>query len=286
MGAKWVENKRERHLLSIVHASVIILVVIMILTSPASVWSSDLMIPLELPEINMVGAGVGAYPDYLGSDEYSLGVAPLGSMSLGGGRFISILASDFRINLLNSPNWRLGPEFVWRFGREDVEDEIVNKVHEIDDSPELGVFGGYRWFDPKEMRKQAGVGVWGVYDVSSAHGGWTAGGSIYGMLPVAMPLTIAAGAGFTYGSDDYMDAYFSVTDQDTLASGLAPYIAGAGVRDGRGWMIAMIHFSRHWHAGAALMYSRLIGEAADSPLVGERGSEHQWVYGVGALYSW
>jgi outer membrane scaffolding protein for murein synthesis (MipA/OmpV family) len=34
------------------------------------------------------------------------------------------------------------------------------------------------------------------------------------------------------------------------------------------------------------MYSRLVGDAADSPIVAERGSENQWIYGVGTLYAW
>jgi outer membrane scaffolding protein for murein synthesis (MipA/OmpV family) len=29
-----------------------------------------------------------------------------------------------------------------------------------------------------------------------------------------------------------------------------------------------------------------VGDAADSPLVAERGSKNQWVYGAGALYAW
>jgi outer membrane scaffolding protein for murein synthesis (MipA/OmpV family) len=34
------------------------------------------------------------------------------------------------------------------------------------------------------------------------------------------------------------------------------------------------------------MYSRLVGDAADSPIVSQEGSKNQWVYGMGALFAW
>jgi outer membrane protein len=249
-------------------------------------WASDLVIPLEVPKPNYFGIGVGAYPDYLGSDDYNVGAAPFGRINLGGDRFAQVMANDVRVNLLDSPNWRLGPEFFWRFGREDVDNDAVRRVHEVDDSADVGLFGGYVWRDPQEVRKQAGVGGFALWDVSDSHDGWTAGVNAWGMYPVARPVTLAAGAGMTYGSTDYMDTYFGVTNVDSLRSGLPAYTAGSGVRDARGWVVAMLHLSPQWHLGAGVLYSRLLGDAADSPLVSDEGSKNQWVYGAGALYAW
>jgi outer membrane protein len=50
--------------------------------------------------------------------------------------------------------------------------------------------------------------------------------------------------------------------------------------------VAMLHLSPKYHLGAGLMYSRLVGDAADSPIVSQEGSKNQWVYGVGALFAW
>lgn len=248
--------------------------------------ASDLIIPLELPQPNFFGVGAGGYPDYLGSDDTAFGAVPFGRASLGGERFINLLGNDVRLNLLDSPNWRLGPEFLYRFGREDVDDEVVASVHEIDDSADLGLFAGYNWRDPQEIRKQAGVGAWGLWDMTDVYNGWTAGASVYAMYPVARPVTVAAGAGATYGSAEYMDTYFGVTGLDSLASGLAPFFADGGMRDVRVWSVAILHLSPQWHTGVGVLYSRLLGNAADSPLVSERGTEHQWIYGAGVLYSW
>ena len=77
-----------------------------------------------------------------------------------------------------------------------------------------------------------------------------------------------------------------MTPADSLASGLPIYVPGSGLRDLRGWAVAMLHLSKHWQLGAGVMYSRLVGNAADSPIVSEEGSKNQWVYGAGALYAW
>jgi outer membrane protein len=248
--------------------------------------ADDLVIPLEVAQPNFVGLGVGGYPDYLGSDDTAVGVAPFARLSLGGDRFVRLMVNDIRVNLLDDPNWRLGPAGVWRFGRDDVDDRVVRKVHEIDQSFSLGLFGGYVWQDPAEVRRQAGVGGWALGDLSGVYDGWTAGLNAYAMQPVAPQVTLAGGAAFTYGSGNYMDEYFGVTPSDSLASGLPVHAPGAGMRDVRGWATALYHLTPQWHVGAGVMYSRLVGDAADSPIVDGRGSANQWVYGVGGLYAW
>jgi len=244
------------------------------------------MIPLELPQVNFAGLGVGAYPDYFGSSDSKVGVAPIGRVSLGGSRFVRLMANELRVNVLDDSNWQLGPVGVWRLGREDVENPVVDRVHHIDDSIGLGLFGAYVWRDPQEIRKVAGVGAWAVGDVSDVYNGWTAGLNAYAMQPVAQMVTFAGGAAFTYGSGNYMDEYFGVTPADSLASGLPVYVPGSGVRDVRGWAVVLFHVSPQWHLGAGAMYLRLMGDAADSPIVSDEGSKNQWVYGAGALYAW
>jgi outer membrane protein len=103
---------------------------------------------------------------------------------------------------------------------------------------------------------------------------------------VARPVTMAAGAALTWGSDNYMDTYFSVSPPDAQRSGLPIFAASSGVRDVRGWVMAMFHMSRNWHLGAGVLYLRLVGDASDSPIVSERGSENQWIFGTGLIYGW
>ena len=245
-----------------------------------------LTIPLELPQPNFIGFGAGAYPDYFGSSGYRIGAVPIARLSLGGGRFVRLVANELRFNLLDHPNWQLGPVGLWRFGRDDVANPVVDRVHPVDDSINLGLFGGYAWRDPQDVRKIAGLGAWALGDVSGVFDGWTAGLNAYAAQPVAKMVTLAGGAAFTYGSGNYMQEYFGVTPSDSLASGLPVYVPGSGVRDGRGWAVAILHLDPQWHVGAGVIYSRLMGDAAASPIVADEGSRHQWVYGAGALYAW
>ena len=248
--------------------------------------AEDFAIPLELPQLNFAGLGVGAYPNYFGSKDYDLGAAPFARLSLGGTRFVRLMANEVRVNVLDHPNWQFGPVGLWRLGREDVENPVVDKVHDIDDSISLGLFGGYVWRDPQDVRRMAGVSTWVLGDVSDVYNGWTAGLNAYATQPVAKMLTLAGGAAFTWGDRNYMDEYFGVTPSDSLASGLPIHVPGSGVRDARAWTMALLHLSPQWHLGVSAMYLRLMGEAADSPLVADEGSKNQWVYGVGALYAW
>jgi hypothetical protein len=47
-----------------------------------------------------------------------------------------------------------------------------------------------------------------------------------------------------------------------------------------------MHLSTRWRVGAGVVYFRLIGEAAQSPIVSDRGSPNQWILGAGAMYLW
>jgi outer membrane protein len=226
------------------------------------------------------------YPDYIGSDDYAIGAIPLARYKYWGNRDALLVGNTLNVNLLDAGGWRLGPSGILRFGRSDVEDDVVNRVHEIDPSIDLGAFAGYTWVHPDEPRFRVGTSVWGLADVTDSHGGWTAGANVFAAYPVFKALTLIGGGAFTYGSGSYMSTYFGVTPADSQASGLAVYQPDAGVRDVRGWLVALVHLSLNWTIGGGIVYSRLADEPGRSPIVSDRGSRDQWVFGAGAMYVW
>ena len=234
----------------------------------------------------MVAVGIGAYPDYIGSDDYSIGAIPLARYRFWGKRSLNLIGNELDVNVLDSDHWRLGPATVLRFGRSDVSDDIVDRVHEVDWSIDLGLVAGYTWHDPEQPRTRLGINLWGVADATGSHDGYTLGASVFGAYPVARPVTLVGGGGLTYGSRSYMDAYFGVTPADTAASGLRTYEPGAGVRDVRAWLVALLHLSVNWTVGGGVIYSWVADEAGDSPIVSERGSRHQVIFGLGGMYIW
>jgi outer membrane protein len=54
----------------------------------------------------------------------------------------------------------------------------------------------------------------------------------------------------------------------------------------RGWLLGIFHLSRKWHPAGGVLYSRLLGDASDSPIVSDRGSKNQWIFGAELVYGW
>jgi outer membrane scaffolding protein for murein synthesis (MipA/OmpV family) len=248
-------------------------------------WAQDSVLPQALPEGNLVAVGAGIYPDYIGSDDYSIGAIPLVRYQYWGKRDLTLIGNTLSMNLLDAGGWRVGPSGMLRFGRSDVEDDAVDRVHEIDPSVDLGAFVGYTWVGD-DPRKRLGVNAWGLADVTDSHGGWTAGANVFAAYPVLRALTLVGGAALTYGSESYMTSYFGVTPADAQASGLGVYQPDAGIRDARAWLVALVHLSPRWTVGAGIIYSWLADEAGRSPIVSERGSRNQWIGGAGVMYLW
>jgi outer membrane scaffolding protein for murein synthesis (MipA/OmpV family) len=78
-----------------------------------------------------------------------------------------------------------------------------------------------------------------------------------------------------------MDAFFSVNAQQAARSGFNAYDADAGIKDVYLGLNADIPLSQQWSLKMTGMYSRLIGDAADSPIV---ESEDQFFGGLGLTY--
>jgi hypothetical protein len=102
-------------------------------------------------------------------------------------------------------------------------------------------------------------------------------------IPLARGVEFVGTVGASYADDDYMQAYFAVTPAQALASkaGLAAYDVDAGFKDIFVGGTAKFQLSELWTLRVSARYARLIGDAADSPLV---ENENQWTAGIGVTY--
>ena len=83
----------------------------------------------------------------------------------------------------------------------------------------------------------------------------------------------------------YNRAYFGVTPVVATATGLAAYTPKGGIR-AVGVIAGITHqFSRAWGMYGYAGYDRLVGDAADSPIVRVHGSRHQPSVGLGLTYT-
>ena len=88
-----------------------------------------------------LGAGVGAAPDYEGSEDYEA-VPVLIARAAQGNRFVELFGTTLRANLLGGPVLQAGPVLVYRPERDDVDSDAVDDLDDVDEAIELGGFVG------------------------------------------------------------------------------------------------------------------------------------------------
>ncbi|WP_440958326.1 MipA/OmpV family protein [Oceanicaulis sp. LC35] len=229
---------------------------------------------------NYVAAGAAMLPDYAGSDDYR--VIPFGAarFELGGVSFRT-QGPGLAASLYESGPWELGAYVRWSGGRDDVEDEVVDRMRDVDSSL---ITGGYARLTLAENvlseRDRFGLGVdLGVDALGNFDGlAWSASAD-YGVR-VSRGVFAALSASVSGFSDDYADTLFSVDAADAAATGLALYTAEGGVRDVGVTAIVDVAVSQSWSVTGVAGYSRLLGDYADSPIVSVRGSEDQVFLGL------
>jgi len=236
---------------------------------------------------NLAGIGAGAVPDYVGSDDYTWAAAPALYYRFGNtDRSVSWWGIFGGANLIDSPNWSAGPTLQFRPGRKDVDDAFVSRMSEIDHSWDAGVYLGYQHINTQGIPwiARANVGVqWNLSDeYDDAY--WWASGQFF--FPLREDLFVGLGGGVGGGSSSFNQTYFGVSTADALASGLPRYSPGGGVSNVYVWPALIWQFHPNWLGGAGVMYSRVTGDAGDSPIVKDRGDPNQWIGGVGVAYIW
>lgn len=232
-----------------------------------------------------VGVGAATAPDYLGSDDYIMVPVPTFRVDFDQ-RYVGISANEAYANVLDLPNLRAGPVGYYWGGRYNVADDVVNQLPGIADSIALGAMIGWEDVDPRNPRRSWGANLSLAHDVTGVSDGMVVNGSLHLFHPAFEWLQVGGWVSTTWASGNYMDTYFSITPQGSAYSGLPTYTAEGGFRDVGTALIAMTRFAPDWYIGAGFYYQRLVGDAADSPVVADRGSANQWYGGLGIAYSW
>ena len=235
---------------------------------------------------NFVALGIGAAPDYLGSDDYFVGAAPAINLDLGPARF-KMLGNWAMVDVLTDANWTLGPAAILRFGRNDVEDAVVSQLGDIDNTIELGISIGYEFIADDNPLKRLSLGLDVVHDVGGVHNDFVVNAFARGIYPLPWRGGAAAVVlGTSIVGNDYADTYFSVSQTQSGQTGLPSFAAKGGSRDLRTGIGLLQSLSKNWHLGAGVLYGRMLGDAGNSPIVSGRGSRNQFIFGLGVAYTW
>lgn len=235
---------------------------------------------------DFIALGVGLTTDYLGSDEFQ-------PIPFGGAKF-SVPGADIywrglglRADVLSPAT---GGKFVggidarFQFGRDDVDSVAVNALPEIDETFELGGFLGYRVSGLANPRDSLTFGLDTLFDVGGAHEGFTITPNVTYATALSRRLRTNVSLNAEYGSSNFMDTYFGITPEGATASGLDAFVADDGFYQ-VGTSVGLNYaLTRKWGLFGLVSYRRLIGDAADSPIVAVEGSPNQFLGGISLSY--
>lgn len=223
-----------------------------------------------------VGGMVFVAPKYEGSKDYQVMGFPFIAPA-GGSGFVQFRGpDDLRFRVINTNGFEAGPLIGWRFGRDDTDSFRLRGLGDVDGGLVLGGYAGYRAGPLMPF-----VSYHHQVTGDDSGGVIRFGAELTSKLPAGISLTTTLGA--SYASSDYMDAYFSVTPAQSLASvaGLRPFDADAGIKDVYLGFSADVPLAERWTLRLNARYSRLLGDATDSPIV---ESENQFSGGLGVTY--
>jgi outer membrane protein len=219
-------------------------------------------------------------PEYSGAKHYDFGGSPIIDFHRAGEKeWLSLPKDGIDYELFQTDNFRAGPvgTIRWDFGnsRDRGLKEVSNTG--VDLSLEIGAFIEYWPTDFWRARLEARNAVYGaegwVFDLSSDF-----------IWHPTDQWTLAAGPRLSIADSDYMNAYYGLTEGQAQSLHLAKYDASAGVRSAGAGVYAEYKWNEHLSTMASFEYERLVGSAADSPLVSEDGSPDQFTFSLGAKY--
>ncbi|MDR6287733.1 outer membrane scaffolding protein for murein synthesis (MipA/OmpV family) [Inquilinus ginsengisoli] len=225
----------------------------------------------------IVGLGVagGFAPAYEGADVYKFQPAP--AISLSWGDTLVVENGTIRVAVIKTPWLQAGPLAAWRPGRqEDDSRRRLRGLGDIDDSFDLGAFarvefGG--WSAGIAARQDAVNDGGALVDLTTGYA-----------LPLSDSFTLSLGADATWASDDYMAANFGISRRQAQRSDYSEFKAGAAFKNIGVSLGGSYALTERWALGATTGYQRLLGDAADSPIVKQGGSADQYYGFVSVTY--
>lgn len=216
----------------------------------------------------IIGGGGAYMPDYEGSDDYEFQPIPFASVVYDD--FIFIRGPSLGVNLLNYEGFKAGPIARYSFGRDEDDNNALEGLGDVDDSIELGGFIKYE------------IGIWSAdltvtQDVAGGHEGLLAEASTGIAVPLTENLRSSIEASATWADSNYMETYFGVSSAQSAASGYSVYDADGGFKDVGVTLGLDYMFTDRIGIGGRAQYKLLLGDAADSPIVADEGSEDQFL---------
>lgn len=217
-----------------------------------------------------VGGIVLVSPKYEGSKSYKTFGFPLIIPNFGkdaeegsfGDRISFKSIDDIRYNFLGIGDFELGPVAGYRGGRKQTDGVLLGGLGNVDAGLVLGGYAGYNlgpiFFDTSIANQ-----------VTGAKTGYQLKLGAEAEFDISETIKFTTGVGSTYSSDEYMDNFFGISNAQVASStaGLTAFNPGAGFKDVNFNLGTEIALNDKWKLNIGGGYSRLIGDAANSPVI-------------------
>jgi outer membrane scaffolding protein for murein synthesis (MipA/OmpV family) len=225
-----------------------------------------------------VGVSTFAEPEYEGSSNYEFGAMPLVSFARQGTatRFSS-RNDNISIGFVDTGDFRAGLTGKLLFPRDSSDYGDLDGLHDVDFGGELGLFAEFYPLDWMRVRGEVRKGI-------VTHDAVVADLALDAFTNLTPTLQLSGGPRLSAASADYFRTYYGVNAAESAASGLSVYSPGGGLKSaGFGGALTWKTTDK---VTTSLFgeYQRLLGPAADSSIVEERGSPDQFLVGVSATY--
>lgn len=246
----------------------------------AIIGLAALVLPVAGAQAQVIGTytvrpGLGAQvtPEFPGAD--SMRWSPYFSFSFAKeGEPFGFGAPDdsFDLKLFSSGDFSAGPVAAIE-GKRD-EDEVGAPVGDVKRTFEAGAFAQYEISDAFRLRAEARKGIGG-------HDGLVASIGADKIWRDGDRYAVSLGPRLLFSDAKYQRAYFGVSEATALESGLEPHRPGSGLHAVAATGAMQYSLGGGWGLFGYARYERLVGDAADSPIVRELGSPNQYSAGLG-----
>lgn len=240
------------------------------------------------PNSLTIGIGAGVSNRFIGSDSFA--PQPFPSIEYRfGGRVLRTSQFGFELDVTTSGPIDFGPIVRINTGRDDfqsADDPVIEALGQVSATLELG---GFVAITKPLITGARGIPkvLWttraSVTQATGGHGGLVMDASI-GLIKPSRTWTFIASANTSVASESFQESFFNVDAAGSVASGLDRFDAGAGIRDVGVTGVVNYRISPRWSVTSVINYARLFGDAANSPIVRERGSPNQLLVGLNVAY--
>ena len=225
------------------------------------------------PETTNLSVGIGPVvrPDYFGSNDYEIAPDPQAYVKFRNFLFLDDDGADFA--LFGFSRFSFGPTLRLVRDRRAEDNPALAGLPEVGTTFEFGGFAATNFLNRYSVRFKVRHGI------KTGHRGTIVDASTTALLFRYGRLSTSLTAQASWIGNRYADAYFTVTPEQSVASGLPAYDANAGFRDIGGSFNTYINIGRRWSINPYVTYNYIFDGIAATPIIAQEGDRHQFTTG-------